>query len=75
MARAARKDHPLSMRLLASDIAIIDRLGVIDDPVQSVERHIAVHFLEYIECPRDRLVVGRVQPPGVLFTALMFGFG
>ena len=45
------------------DITIIDRLRMIDDPVQAVERYVAVHFLEHVERPRDRLVVCSVHPP------------
>ena len=48
----------------AIDRLIGDRLGVVEEPVQPVERHILVHPLEDIERARDRLVVGRVQPPG-----------
>ena len=36
---------------------------MIDDPVQVVERYVAVHFLEHVERPRDRLVVCSVHPP------------
>ena len=40
-----------------------DGLGVVEEPMQAVERHVLVHALEHVEGPADRLVVGGVQPP------------
>ncbi len=50
------------------DVCVRDRLGVVEEPVQPVERDVAVHALEHVEGAADRLVVGRVQAerPAVL---------
>ena len=40
-----------------------DRLGVVEEPVQAIERDVLVDPLEDVERARDRLVIGRVQPP------------
>ena len=41
-----------------------DGLGMVEEPVQAVQRRILVHPLEHVECAADGLVVGGVQPPG-----------
>ncbi len=48
----------------AVDIAIRDRFAVIKEPMQSVEGSVAVDPLVDIERTGDRLVVGRMEPPG-----------
>ena len=45
------------------DVTLLDGLGVVEEPMQAVERHVPVHALEHVEGPADRLVVGGVQPP------------
>ena len=47
----------------AVDRAIRDRLRVIEEPVQAVERDVAGDALVDVERAADRLVVGRVQSP------------
>ena len=39
----------------AVDDCVGDGLGVVEEPVQAVERHVAVHLLEHVE--RARLIV------------------
>ena len=36
-------------RLDALDVALADRLGVVEDPVQAVERNVSVDLLEHVE--------------------------
>src|SRR6202040_4040603 len=48
----------------AVDIAIRDRFAVIEEPMQSVEGSVAVDPLIDIKRAGDRLVVGRMEPPG-----------
>ena len=48
-------------RLHAFQVAVGDRLAVIEEPVQSPERHVAVDFLEHIQEARDALIVSGVQ--------------
>ena len=52
----------------AVDVAIGDRLGVVDDPVQAIERHVAIDLLVDIEDARDAFVVGGVdaERPAIL---------
>ena len=45
------------------DLAVADRLGMVEEPVDALEGNVAVHLLEDVERARDRLVIGRVQPP------------
>src|SRR4029077_7126169 len=47
----------------AIDGLVGDGLRVVEEPVQTLERSILVDLLENVERTRDRLVVGRVQPP------------
>lgn len=64
----------------ALDVAVSDGLGVIEEPAEGIDRHLAVHFFQDVEEARDRLVVGRVQPEGPLVLGeegddlLEFGF-
>ena len=37
--------------------------AMVEEPVQALERNVAVDLLEHVERARDRLVVGGVQPP------------
>ena len=57
-----------AQRADALDIARRDGFGVVDEPVQPGERHLAVDRLEHVQRARDSLVVRRVQPerPAVL---------
>ena len=48
-------------RLDPLEVPVGHRLGVVEEPVQAVERHVAVDRLEDVEEPADRLVVGGVQ--------------
>ena len=41
-----------------------DRFGVVEEPVQAVERNVLVDPLEDVERAADRLVIGRVHAPG-----------
>ena len=50
-----------AQRLDPLQVPVGDRLGVVEEPVQAVERHVAVDRLEDVEEPADRLVVGGVQ--------------
>ena len=43
------------------EVPVGHRLGVVEEPVQAVERHVAVDRLEDVEEPADRLVIGGVQ--------------
>ena len=52
---------PAAERPHALDVAVPNRLGVIDDPVQARQRHLGMHALEHIEHACDRFVVGRVD--------------
>ena len=45
------------------DVAIADRLGVIEEPVQAVEWHVFRNLLVDVQRARDGLVVGRMQAP------------
>ena len=45
------------------DVAVVDGLGMVEEPMQAVERDVAVDLLEHVQRARDRLVVGGVQPP------------
>src|SRR5579859_2668298 len=50
------------------DVAIRDRLAVIEEPMETVEWNFAVNFLVDVQCSRDRLVVSRMQaewPPAL----------
>jgi hypothetical protein len=49
-------------RAHALEVAVGDRLRVVDEPVQAAQRHLAVHALEYRQEAGDRLVVGGVDP-------------
>ena len=57
-----------AQRLDPLEVPVGHRLGVVEEPVQAVERHVAVDRLEDVEEPADRLVVGGVQAerPSVL---------
>ncbi len=43
------------------DISLRDRLRVVEEPVQPVERNVTVDLLEYIQHPANRFVIGRMQ--------------
>ena len=47
----------------AIDRSIRDSLGVVEEPVQAVQRHVAIDLFEHIERAGDRLVVGSVHSP------------
>ena len=49
-------------------LRVRDRLGVVEEPVQPVERNVVVDRLKHVERARDRFVVGGVhaQRPAVL---------
>ena len=36
-------------RFDALEVAVGDRLAVVEEPVQAVERHVAIHLLEDVE--------------------------
>jgi hypothetical protein len=46
----------------AIDIARADRLGMIDDPVKAIERHLAIYPLKNIEEAGDGLIVRSMDP-------------
>ena len=50
-----------AQRFHAFQVAVGNRLAMVEEPVQSFERHFAIHFLEHIQEARDAFVVGRVQ--------------
>ena len=52
---------PAAKRLHAFKVAIGNRLAMIEEPVQPLERHVTVDFLEHIQEARDALIVSRVQ--------------
>jgi hypothetical protein len=47
----------------AVDVALADRLGMVEEPVEVAERLVAVDALVHVERAADGLVVGGVQPP------------
>ncbi|CAH0325996.1 hypothetical protein SRABI106_04553 [Rahnella aquatilis] len=57
-----------AQRFDALDVAFGDGFRMVKEPVQPVERDIAVHFLKDIQHPADRLVIGCMQAerPAVL---------
>src|SRR5713226_8447001 len=45
----------------------IDRseiVSMVEEPVQAGEGDVSIDALEYVERPRDRLIIGRMQSPG-----------
>ena len=48
----------------AFDVAIGDRLAVVEEPVETVKWDLAIHFFVYVQGARDGLLVGRVQSEG-----------
>src|SRR5882757_9609364 len=46
------------------DGSVRDCLGMIEEPVQTIERCVAMNLFEGIECSRDRLVISRMHSPG-----------
>src|SRR5262249_2141410 len=48
----------------AVDRALRDRLGVVEEPVDPVQRNVAIDLLKHIKRAPDRLVIGCVQAPG-----------
>src|SRR2546430_14193791 len=50
-----------AQRLHAYQVAVRDSLAVIEEPIQSFERHVAIHLLEHTEEAREAFVVSRVQ--------------
>ena len=44
-------------------VAIADRLGVVEEPVQSVERNVGIDLFIDIKRASDRLIVCRVEAP------------
>ena len=65
---------PAAERGDAGDVGVGDRLGMVEKPMQSVERNVLVDFLVHIERTGDRLVVsGRTAPsisPATSLTSL-----
>ena len=59
---------PPPKRLDALDVAVSNRLAVIEEPMQAVERNLPVHLLVDVQGPCDRFVVGGMQTkrPAVL---------
>jgi hypothetical protein len=55
---------PATQRGDAVDIAVADRFGMVEEPVDAGQRNIAVDLFIDIERAADRLVIGRVQAPG-----------
>ncbi len=45
------------------DVARRNRLCMVEEPMQPIERHVAIDRLEHVERAGDRLVIGGVQPP------------
>src|SRR5271157_4838572 len=45
----------------ALQVAVGNRLAMVEEPVQPFERHFAVHFLEHIQKTGDALVVGCME--------------
>lgn len=58
---AAQRFHPL-------DVTFGDGFRVVEDPVQAVERNIAVHLFEHVQHAADGFVIGGMQAerPAVL---------
>lgn len=50
-----------AQRFNAFDIALGDGFRMIEEPVQPVERNIAIHLLEDVEHPADGFIIGGVQ--------------
>jgi hypothetical protein len=48
----------------AVDVAVADRLGMVEEPVDAGQRDIAVDLLVHVERAADGLVIGGVQAPG-----------
>src|SRR5260370_37565451 len=48
----------------ACDVAIRDRLAVVEEPVKTVKWDLATHFFVHVQSARDSLFVGRVQSEG-----------
>src|SRR6202034_1223658 len=48
----------------AVNILIADSLCVVEEPVETVERNVAVHVLEYVQESLDRFVVSGVESRG-----------
>src|ERR1700722_11491117 len=45
----------------AFDVAIRDRLAVVEEPVKTIEWDLAIHLFVYVKRARYRLVVSRVE--------------
>ncbi len=45
----------------AFDVAIGDRLAVVEEPVKTVKWDLAIHFFVHVQGARDGYLVGRVQ--------------
>src|SRR6202040_320667 len=65
-----------AQRLHTFDIAIADRLAVIEEPVQAVKRNLSIHFFINVQCSLDRLVVCRMYAkwPAILYKVSDDGF-
>ena len=65
-----------AQRLHTLDIAIADRLAVIEEPVQAVNRNLSIDFFMDVQSSLDRLVVCRVQTkwPPILYEVFDDGF-
>ena len=50
-----------AQRFDAFDIALGDGFRMIEEPVQPVERNIAIHLLEDVEHPADGFIIGGMQ--------------
>ena len=63
----ALKRHPILNRDTAAecfdafDVAIRDRLAMVEEPMKTVEWDLAIHLFIHIQGARDGLLIGRVQ--------------
>lgn len=54
---------PAAERRDPVDVAVADRFGVIEKPVDTVKRNVLRDLLVYVQRAADRLVVGGMQSP------------
>ena len=60
--------NPAAQRFNALDIPFSNGFGMIEEPVQAIERDITIHLLKHVQHAADRFIVGGVQAerPAVL---------
>ncbi len=52
---------PTAQLFNAVDILLGDGFRMVKEPVQAVERNVAVHFLKHVQHPADGFVIGGMQ--------------